>query len=73
MLKSAKCVLLGRLTFGPSIGNNFLLDYPIDVIPTPGETRLVKLSIDVSHACIRQELNRTQTHPPGRLQLILCF
>ena len=73
MLKSANHVLLGRLTFGPSIRHNFLLVDPIDAIPSPGETRLVELSIDISHAFIRQELNRTEAYPPGRLQLILCF
>ena len=73
MLKSAKHVLLGRLTFGPSIGHNSLLVEPIEVIPTPGETRLVEILIHIRHACIRQELNRTEAYPPGRLQLILCF
>ena len=73
MLKSAKCVLLGRLTFGPSIGHNSLLTNSIEVIPTPDETRLIELLIHIRHASIRQELNRTEAYPPGRLRLILCF
>ena len=60
MLKSAKCVLLSRLTFGHSLGHNSLLSDPIEVIPTLGETRLIELSIHIRHEIYLQVLNYTQ-------------
>ena len=44
---AAEMQFSGRLTFGHSIRHNFLLDDPIDVIISFGETRLVELSIDI--------------------------